>query len=60
MISHIISVIIMGRPKKLIVKKLLSDEEVEKLEGSFIDENYIKYPLINENIDVYYLDENNQ
>jgi len=50
----------MGRPKKLIVKKLLSDEEVGKLEGSFIDENYIKYPLINENIDVYYLDENNQ
>ena len=39
-----------NRISKLIVKKLLSDEEVEKLEGSFIDENYIKYPLINENL----------
>ena len=48
----------MGRIKKLIINKLLTDEEVASLEGTFIDESFIKLPLITNNIDVYYLDEN--
>ena len=36
----------MGRIKKLIINKLLTDEEVASLEGTFIDESFIKLPLI--------------
>lgn len=49
----------MGRPRKLIVSKILSDEDTSKLEGKWIDESYLKYPVLTENTDVYYLDENN-
>ena len=48
----------MGRPKKIIVNQLLSDEETAKLQGCWIDESYIKLPVIRENVDVYYKDEN--
>ena len=45
---------------KIIVSKILSDEEVTKLEGHWIDESYIKKKVINANTDVYYYeDENN-
>ena len=47
----------MGRPKKLIVQKLMSDNDVAQLEGKWIDESYLKYPVIRENIDVYYHNE---
>ena len=50
----------MGRPKKLITKKFISDNEMKKLEGSWIDESYMKFPVIKENFDVYYIDDNNQ
>jgi len=30
----------MGRPRKLIVQKYLSDDETSKLEGTWIDESY--------------------
>lgn len=33
---------------------------MKKLEGSWIDESYMKFPVIKENIDVYYIDDNNQ
>ena len=29
---------------------------VERIEGKWIDESYIKHPIINSNIDVYYKD----
>jgi len=45
----------MGRPKILVVNKLLTDEEVASKEGTWIEESDIKYPIINENTDVYYL-----
>jgi hypothetical protein len=45
--------------KELIITKLLTDEEVSKLEGSWIDESFIKHPIINKDTDIYYLDENN-
>lgn len=48
----------MGRPKKIICNKILSDNEVSNLEGCWIDESYMKFPVIQENTDVYYLDEN--
>ena len=48
----------MPRIKKLIVEKVLTDEQVNGLKGQFIDESYMKHPLIKGNIDVFYLDEN--
>ena len=45
--------------KKIIVTKILSDEEVSKLEGTWIEESHIKIPIIKTDSDVYYLDENN-
>ena len=48
----------MPRPRKLVVKKYLTDEEVSSLEGKWIDESFLKHPVIRENIDVYYEDEN--
>jgi len=45
--------------KKIIVTKILSDEEVSKLEGTWIEESHIKRPIIKTDSDVYYLDENN-
>ena len=46
----------MPRPRKLIVNKVLSDEEVNNLEGTWIDESYMKYPVIDYNCDVFYKD----
>ena len=48
----------MGRVKKIIVQKHLTDSSAKQLEGQWIDPSYIKYPLIQTNIDVYYLQEN--
>jgi len=45
--------------KKLIVSKIMSNEEVSKLEGTWIEESHIKKPIIKSDTDVYYLDENN-
>ena len=47
----------MPRPKKLVVKKYLTDKEVSELEGTWIDESFLKHPVIEENTDVYYEDE---
>ncbi len=46
--------------KRLIVNKLFSDKEISNLEGKWIDESYIKHPIINSNTDVYYRDDKNQ
>ena len=50
----------MPRPNKLVINKLLSDNEVEELQGKWIDTDYIKYPIIDYNCDIYYKDENNE
>jgi len=47
----------MPRPRKITVKKYLTDEEVDNLEGKWIDESYMKLPVINYNCDVYYKDD---
>ena len=48
----------MGRPRKLIVEKIFTDEEISKREGHWMEESDIKYPLVNSNTDVYYKNEN--
>ena len=45
--------------KKIIVHKIMTDKEVEKYEGKWIDESFIKLPIIKSDTDVYYLDEDN-
>ncbi len=47
----------MPRPKKLVINKVLTDEETSKLEGKWIDNSYMKLPVINYNVDVYYKDD---
>ena len=44
--------------KKLLVNKILSDDEMKGIEGTWIEESHIKHSVLNENTDVYYLDEN--
>jgi hypothetical protein len=48
----------MPRPRKLLVSKVLSDNEVSSLEGKWIDESFMKIPVIDYNVDVFYKDEN--
>ena len=48
----------MPRPRKIIVPKYLSDDQVASLEGKWIDESYMKHPVIDYNCDVYYIDDN--
>ena len=47
----------MPRPRKIITKKYLTDKETSDLEGKWIDESYMKMPVINSNVDVYYIDD---
>ena len=44
----------MGRPRRIVINKVLTDKETSNLEGQWIDESYMKHPLINFNVDVYY------
>ena len=44
--------------KKIIVKKILTDEEVASHEGKWVDESFIQNPIIKSDTDVYYLDDN--
>jgi len=48
----------MGRPRKIMTRKFLSDEEVANMEGTWIDDSFIKIPVVTTNTDVYYIDEN--
>ena len=48
----------MGRPRKLIARKLFSDEEITQRRGTWVEESDIKYPIIDSNTDVYRLDDN--
>tara|TARA_B100001093_G_C26782577_1_gene995281 strand:- start:549 stop:1736 length:1188 start_codon:yes stop_codon:yes gene_type:complete len=43
--------------KKIVVKKIMSDEEVSQLEGKWIEESHIKHPIIRSDTDVYRLDD---
>jgi hypothetical protein len=41
---------------QLFVNKIYSDDDVKNLEGTWIDESYIKHPIIDTDTDVYYND----
>ena len=41
---------------ELIVKKFISDDDIKKLEGKWMDESYMKYPVVNKDLDIYYMD----
>ena len=45
-----------GRPRKLVVKPLFTDEEMKQKEGKWIEESDIKYPIVESNTDVYRID----
>jgi hypothetical protein len=45
----------MPKIKKLIVETQMSDECVKQLEGQWIDTSHIKYPIVQKNIDIYYI-----
>ena len=45
---------------KLVVNKLYTDEHIKTLEGNWIDESYIKQPIIHADTDVYYLNNDNE
>ena len=43
--------------QELIAKKFLTDKETKQLEGTWIDESYMKFPVVTEDMDVYYWDQ---
>jgi hypothetical protein len=47
----------MPRPRKIVVEKYLTNNEVASIEGKWIDESYMKLPVIDYNCDVYYKDD---
>jgi len=47
----------MPRIKKLIVSKIMSNEDIASKEGTWFTEDDLVHPVINMNIDVYYLDD---
>ena len=46
-----------GRPRKLVVSKIFTDEEIKSKEGTWIEETDIKHPIIETNTDVYWRDD---
>ena len=42
---------------KLIVNKVFTDKEIKEYEGTWIDESFIKHPIVEEDTDVYYIDD---
>ena len=47
----------MPRPRKIVVEKYLSDKETSDLEGTWIDNSYMKHPVVDSNCDIYYIDD---
>jgi len=43
--------------KKVLVNKVLTDEQMKDLEGTWIDDSFIKIPVLESDTDVYYIDE---
>ena len=41
---------------ELIVKKYLNDNEMKSLEGNWIGEDYMKYPVVDTDTDIYYME----
>lgn len=47
----------MGRPSKLIVTKIISDEDIKAREGTWMTEEDIVHPIVDKNTDVYWKDD---
>ncbi len=47
----------MGRPSKLIVKKIIRDEDIKAREGTWMTEEDIVHPIVDKNTDVYWKDD---
>ena len=47
----------MPRIKKLIVSKIMSDEDIAKRQGTWFTEDELVHPVIRNNVDIYYLDD---
>jgi hypothetical protein len=47
----------MPRIKKLLVSKIISDDDIAKREGTWFTEDDLVHPVVRSNLDVYYLDE---
>tara|TARA_Y100001958_G_scaffold49494_1_gene33122 strand:+ start:1804 stop:2790 length:987 start_codon:yes stop_codon:yes gene_type:complete len=45
--------------RELIVEKIMSDNDVDKLKGTWINEDILTHPIITEDTDVYYYDDDN-
>ena len=45
--------------KTIIVERLITDSDIKDLEGTWIDESFIKFPIINEDTDIYKKDGDN-
>jgi hypothetical protein len=43
--------------QELITEKFLTDKETKQLEGTWIDESYMKFPVVTKDTDVYYWDQ---
>ena len=43
--------------RELIVNKIMSDKDVDKLKGTWINEDILTHPIIKEDTDVYYYDD---
>ena len=50
----------MPRIKKLIVSKIMSDDEISQKEGTWFEESDLVHPIVRSNLDVYYIDEQGQ
>jgi len=50
----------MPRIKKLLVSKIISDKDIASKEGTWFTEEDLVHPIINKNIDVYYLNDEGQ
>ena len=48
--------IIQNNIKEIITKKFLTDIEVKNLEGNWISEDYMKFPVVDSDTDVYYME----
>ena len=43
--------------KKLVANKIFTDEEIKEYQGTWIDESFIKHPIVEEDTDVYYIND---
>ena len=44
--------------QEIIVEKIYSDDDISKKEGEWFNDDSLKYPVIDKDIDVYYYENN--